>query len=169
MKAIFMPIRVVLILLITAFFFSFAPQDGRVIKHAGRSIPIFDYDELEEYLADQQAETLVVNFWATWCMPCVQELPAFEQLNKERKDLKVILVSIDFDSRVKSHVIPFLNKEKIKSEVVVMDDPDQNKWIDAISGDWSGSIPATLVIKKDRRVFHEGKMNYEELIHLLNQ
>jgi len=39
----------------------------------------------------------VINFWATWCAPCVKEMPFFEKLNRDDKNIKVILVSMDYD------------------------------------------------------------------------
>src|SRR5690242_18603794 len=57
----------------------------------------------------------VVNFWATWCGPCVKELPNFDKLQMDYKDkpLKVLLVSMDFKSKLNAAVIPFVKKRKI--------------------------------------------------------
>lgn len=108
----------------------------------------------------------VVNFWATWCKPCIEELPYFEQCNIEFKDrpVKIILTNLDFNSRVKSGVESFIEKKEIKSNVVHIMDTDPNLWINQVDTTWSGAIPATVIIKNGKKLFFkEGEMNYKEL------
>jgi thiol-disulfide isomerase/thioredoxin len=112
---------------------------------------------------DTSQTTLIVNFWATWCKPCVQELPAFDSLNTESKNYKVILVSLDFKEDIKSKVNPFLKKNHIKSECVLLDEVNGNDFIDKISKEWSGAIPATLFKNTNKKIFIEKKMRLEEL------
>lgn len=129
-------------------------------------IPFFTFDELEnKYLNQSSEEVLVLNFWATWCKPCVKELPAFEQLGAEFKDrgVEVVLVSLDFPEHVEKAVVPFIEKNGLKNEVVLLDDPDANTWIPKVSSTWSGAIPATLIIKKGQRYFYEQSFTYESL------
>jgi len=92
--------------------------------------------------------TYVINFWATWCAPCVKELPYFEKLNQKYTDkkVKVILVSQDFSKQLEKKLKPFLEKNKLQSEVLVLIDPDANSWIDKVNPAWSGAIPATVII-----------------------
>src|SRR5688572_13825498 len=87
----------------------------------------------------------VLNFWATWCKPCIQELPAFDSLTLLTKNTntKVLLVCLDFSDEINSKVIPFLKKNKIQSECVLLDEVNGNDYIDRISKDWGGAIPAT--------------------------
>ena len=89
----------------------------------------------------------VINFWATWCAPCIKEMPFLERLNKENKDVKVLLVSLDFDlDHDQSKITSFVARKKLNSEVVILDEPDPSKWIDKIDKSWSGTLPATLVL-----------------------
>ncbi|OSY87978.1 thioredoxin [Tenacibaculum holothuriorum] len=134
-------------------------------KPKNNSLAIFDYKGLQPLLEKSDNITYVVNFWATWCKPCVKELPAFEKLKKEysEKGVEVILVSLDFPNQIESSLKPFIRKEKLQSKVVVLDDPDQNNWIPKINEKWSGSIPATLIYNKDKREFFERSFTYEEL------
>ena len=109
--------------------------------------------------------TYVVNFWATWCAPCVKELPYFEKYGKEQtgKPVKLILVSLDFKSNVES-VKNLVQKKGLESEVVMLSDGKASEWIDKVSPEWSGAIPATLVIKNGKRHFYEKSYeSYEEL------
>ena len=129
-------------------------------------LKVMDYGELETYLAAQDEKILIVNFWATWCVPCVEELPYFEQATTDfaDSDLKVILVSLDFKKSVEKQLIPFINKNKLQSEVVLLSDPKMNNWINKVSSDWSGAIPATLYLSSDSKKFKEGKYaSYDEL------
>lgn len=112
-------------------------------------------------------DTLVVwNFWATWCKPCVEELPFFEQVNSEslNQPVKIILVNLDFNKDVVSSVLPFIQKKKIQAQVIHITDTDANAWINRADSHWSGAIPATIMMKNGEKVFfREGSMNYSEL------
>jgi len=126
---------------------------------------VLSFNDFEPHLHFLNDTTYLVNFWATWCTPCVDELPAFERIRKEyeRKNVKVLLVSLDFPRQLDSRLVPFLEKHGIGSEVVLLDDPDANKWIDKVDPEWSGAIPATLIYNKSSREFHEGSFTYDEL------
>lgn len=128
-------------------------------------IKVVNYDGLKPYLEKDNDTTYIVNFWATWCAPCIKELPHFEKIAQHysKEYVKVILVSLDFKNQVQSRVIPFIDKNQIKSEVMVLSDPASNIWIDKIEPKWSGSIPATLIYKKDFRVFLEQELSYNQL------
>jgi len=128
-----------------------------------QSVPIITFDELEHRLGRGGDTTFVVNLWATWCGPCVRELPYFEALDRSRA--KVLLVSLDFEEVLASKVIPFLEKKEITSEVALLEQGDPNEWIPRMSETWSGAIPATLFVNtaKDVRNFHEGSFDEGEL------
>ena len=120
------------------------------------------YDDMaQDYLNRDDGYTYVINYWATWCGPCVKELPYFEQLlaayNKQK--VRVILVSLDFPKKIDSKLIPFLNKHNIQSEVVILDDPKSNVWIDKVDPSWEGAIPVTVVYKGKKRVFWDGEFD----------
>lgn len=122
-------------------------------------------------LLHQRSDTIVVlNFWATWCKPCISELPYFEELNKNYKTskVKVILISLDFKREFETRVKPFIKKNNIASEVLLLDEPDYNSWIDKVDSTWSGAIPGTAVISKGKKVFFEKEFtSYEELENII--
>ncbi|WAC39756.1 TlpA family protein disulfide reductase [Pedobacter sp. SL55] len=134
---------------------------------ASAQVKLLTLNELEQRVANGKDTTYVVNFWATWCGPCVEELPYFEKLNNEnaKKPLKVILMSLDFKSKLKTDVIPFVAKHQIKSEVYVVNETDQQKFIDRVDQNWSGALPATLILNTNKKVrsFHERAFTYEQL------
>ena len=81
--------------------------------------------------------------------------------NLERKWF--VLISVDYRSQFTSSVIPFVNKRKLKSEVFLLDEKDQQEYIERIDPSWSGSIPASLFVKDSKRKFSEKQFTYEEL------
>jgi thiol-disulfide isomerase/thioredoxin len=117
--------------------------------------PVYtSFAELEPLLTKNNDTTYVVNFWATWCKPCIAELPYFEQLNKNfaSRPVKVLLVSLDFAKQIKTTLLPFVEQRKMQSAVAVLIDPDYNTWIDKVSRDWDGTIPFTLIYKGGKRL-----------------
>ncbi|WGK63860.1 TlpA disulfide reductase family protein [Croceiramulus getboli] len=129
------------------------------------SVPIYNFDQLEPLLQLDDDTVHVVNFWATWCKPCIKELPQFEALKSSynNQEVDVLLVSLDFKEQLESQLLPFIKKRNIKSPVVFLDDPKGNTWIPKVDPDWSGAIPATIIYKNDRAVFFERSFEEGEL------
>lgn len=129
-------------------------------------------DELEQRISKGKDTTFVVNFWATWCSPCIEELPYFEEVNKKyvKEKVKIILVSLDFQSKLESNVLPFLKRMKLASEVFILNEPNQQEFIDKVDKSWSGAIPATLFVRDagNMRRFYEREFNLKELEETLN-
>jgi thiol-disulfide isomerase/thioredoxin len=128
-----------------------------------QELQVVDYDGLEPYLNQDDNTLHVVNFWATWCAPCVKELPYFEALVSSYDNIDVLLVSLDFPNKYETKLIPFIEKYELKSKVIALDDTDQNRWIPAINESWSGAIPATLIYQGQKRKFYERSFTQEEL------
>ena len=136
------------------------------LKIYSQQVRLLTIDQLNKRIKNGQDSTYVVNFWATWCAPCIKELPHFERLSSENKGKKlaVLLVSLDFKSKLKTAVIPFIKRKKIKNEVFLLNESSPQEYIDRIDPSWSGSIPATLFIKGDKRKFVESEFTYEQLL-----
>lgn len=122
-------------------------------------------DDLNKRITNRTDTIYIINFWATWCVPCIKELPAFEKLNQEYKDekFKMLLVSLDFKSDVDSSLLPFIKKQKLQTEVLLLDEDDPDIFINKIDSSWSGTIPATLIIKNGKKKFFEKNFTLEEL------
>lgn len=137
----------------------------KVYKSEDRSIASYNFDEFEKFLNKKNDTTYVINFWATWCRPCVAELPYFFQLEEELKNEKVhfIFVSLDFPKSVDGKLLPYLKEKGIDSHVVLLDDPDANSWIPKVSGGWQGSIPATVIYNSTGDSFFEQSFHYNSL------
>jgi thiol-disulfide isomerase/thioredoxin len=136
-----------------------------VMEEDGVKVGLHVYDRFKPYLEAKNDTIYIVNFWATWCKPCVEELHHFEELYQVYKDKKVrlILVSLDFEDKVKSKLIPYINRNKLKGEVIVLRQKGMNDWIDKIDPSWSGALPATIIYNKDKRAFFEQSFDYKEL------
>lgn len=129
------------------------------------------FAHLQELMQPNPDTVRVINFWATTCRPCIEELPDFERLHREygtakegAKPLQVVFVSLDFKRDVESNVIPFVKKRGFTARCIFLGAPKSTE-IDAVDSTWTGSMPATLMLgtKAGQRMFFEKKMHYEEL------
>ena len=136
-----------------------------------QEVEVMKFDDLEKIMNEKHAKVKILNFWATFCRPCVVEMPFFEEAAiKFEKDIDLIFVSLDFAENVENKVKPFLTKKNIHSRVILLDDIDYNSWIDKVSPSWSGAIPATLIIDKTgEKFFFEQIFEKEELESLINK
>ena len=141
------------------------------VQSSAQSVREIDSDALEALSSNINDTTYVVNFWATWCSPCVKEIGYFEELHRQyaSTNTKVILVSLDFPNQIEKRVIPFLKEKNITAEVLLVTDLDYNSWIDRIDPSWSGALPATLIYNRKRRVFLEKELSRNELFNHVTQ
>lgn len=140
------------------------------IQSAPAQTPVVRFDRIEKILQTPSDKIQVINFWATWCAPCVKELPFFEKLQEERPDqIKVTLISLDFEDNKLDRVNSFVTRKKMKTEVLLLDDLDYDSWIRKVDSAWSGAIPATLVIntRTGRRKFVEKELLEGDLEKLI--
>jgi thiol-disulfide isomerase/thioredoxin len=127
-------------------------------------LEVYDFQGIKHFLHQSDEKVYVVNFWATWCAPCVKELPYFEQLQENYKtNIEVLLISLDFPNQLESKLKPFLEKKQIKSKVIVLDDVDMNAWIPKIDSNWDGAIPVTLIYNSKKRQFYAQSFTYDQL------
>jgi thiol-disulfide isomerase/thioredoxin len=138
-----------------------------------QQVAVIKFPELQKRLAQPTDTTYVVNFWATWCGPCVKELPGFEQLRAANagKKVKVLLVSMDYASQVDKKVKPFVKQRGLKSEVLLLNESDPNTWMDKLDAKWSGALPFTLIVnnKTKQRATFEQELSQAELTAALQK
>lgn len=134
-----------------------APEKGKV--------EIIKIEGLQSLLNENNHKLHVINFWATWCKPCVKELPQFKALAEDHPEITISLVSLDFVQDLDTKVLPFLEKKNIDLRVLLIDELDYNLWIDMVDPSWSGAIPATVIIEPEtgRRKFLEKEFENDEL------
>jgi thiol-disulfide isomerase/thioredoxin len=130
---------------------------------SAQNVEIIKFADLDK-LMQKNDGIYVINFWASWCRPCVTEMPYFETLaNKFRlNNVKVVFISLDFKRDLES-VKKFVEDKKISSPVYLLDEPDYDSWIDKINTKWSGAIPATLIIQRSKKEFYEQTFDYQIL------
>lgn len=128
---------------------------------------IINVADLQKLMSDESTKIHIINFWATWCGPCVKEIPFFEKITAQgRHDVKVTLVSLDLDLDPNPEkVYRFVSLKKLKSDVVLLDEADPNSWINKIDNEWSGALPATILINHQTgkkkflgKALHEGEL-----------
>ena len=146
-------------LILSVFFFS----AFGVLK--AQDVHRINFNSLDAILHSESDTTYVINFWATWCKPCVEELPAFEKLNAESKGkkIKIILISMDMQREIDTKLKPFILKNNMHSTIWWLSAVNANDWIDKVSPEWSGAVPATVIYKNQKKRFFEKSFSYQEL------
>lgn len=137
-----------------------APANAQVVR----------LEALKEIINKPTGMTRVINFWATWCAPCIKEIPLFEQLDAERDDVEVYLVSMDLDlDPDPAKVYRFMERRGIRSTVLLLNETDPNTWIDQIDPSWSGALPATLIVNPatGKRIFVEKQLHNGDLQRMI--
>ncbi|WP_276135246.1 TlpA family protein disulfide reductase [Polluticoccus soli] len=137
-----------------------------------QNIPEFKVDDLLKRYSS--ADTLyIVNFFATWCGPCMKEMPEFDHMADAYKDkpVKVLLVSVDFPKDYPKKLVAFAKKRKLQHELMWLNESDANYFIPKIDNRWQGSIPATLIVnnKTEYKNFFEGMISAKQLQVLIDK
>ncbi len=145
---------------------------GTISTAYSQQIEYIKVPDLEKILGNTDNKLYVINFWATWCAPCVAELPSFQKVSGDydKSRVRFIFISLDFPSQIEKQLIPFLKKNKIDQEVAVMMETDANLWIDKVDPSWQGNIPSTLFFNNARkiRLFHPEALDEQGLRKLIN-
>jgi thiol-disulfide isomerase/thioredoxin len=131
-----------------------------------QKINLITIDQLNNRIKNGEDTTYIINFWATWCVPCVKEMPALEKFeqNFKTEKIKLLLISVNFRSELSTAVLPFVKSQNIKSEIFLLDEKDPQEYIDRIDSSWSGAIPSTLFIKNEKRIFFEKDLTYDDIV-----
>jgi thiol-disulfide isomerase/thioredoxin len=128
--------------------------------------------QLQDIYNQTNDTTYVVNFWATWCGPCVMEMPALIQFYETHKNsnVKLLLISLD-QPKFEKHVNSFVTKNKIEAPVYILDAGKSFDWLPQIDQRWEGSIPATLVVNSGKKIqqFYETPLQPGQLDYLLKK
>ena len=140
---------------------------------AQNTVEVIKYQDLEKIITTPSQYHKIINFWATWCKPCIKELPYFENITSTSSpdDIRVYLVSLDLVENLESKVLPFVEKKNLRSTILLLDEVDFNDIINDIHSDWSGAIPATLMVnaKTNERFFYEKEFHEGELESIIKQ
>jgi len=129
-----------------------------------QNVKTIDEKGVKSLIENRDGRPLLINFWATWCIPCVEEFPDIVKLAKKYKDVDFVGVSLDHPDEIKSKIEPFLKKMKAPFVNFVAKFKDDQVLIDMINKNWNGAIPATAIYNgKGKQVsFHPKKKTYSE-------
>ncbi|MEP7271598.1 MAG: redoxin domain-containing protein [Acidobacteriota bacterium] len=105
-------------------------------------------------LEEGRGKVLLINFWATWCSPCVAEFPEFVAFDEKyrAKGLRVVGISADEVSDLESKVVPFVTEMKVRFDIFVQDVEDPQIMIDLIDKKWEGALPATFIYDRQGKL-----------------
>jgi thiol-disulfide isomerase/thioredoxin len=109
---------------------------------------------------------LLINFWATWCIPCREEFPDLVRIDDEyRGKIDFITVSLDFIEELDAAVPKFLSEMKAEMPAYLLTSADENTLISSIAKDWSGALPFTILYNEKGEITYlrQGKVNHETL------
>lgn len=138
-----------------------------------QDIAAYKAEDLMKRIKTNKDTLYIVNFWATWCGPCIKELPEFDEFAEryKGKPVKVLLVSMDFEDDYPEKIQKFIKKKDLMHEVAWLNETNANKFIPKIANEWQGSIPATLIIykKNSYRNFYEGMIKAEQITPLIDK
>jgi thiol-disulfide isomerase/thioredoxin len=150
-----------------------------IILHLTTSRAICQQAELAEWprieglLRQENDSITVLNFWATWCKPCVAEIPHFEKVRKEfeGRPILFIYISLDFAEEKEKRLDPFVARKMPGARVWLLTETDYNRWISLIDPNWSGSLPATLIYNHStkKRIFADAELSEDKLKSYIKQ
>ncbi len=123
-------------------------------------------DELNDFIKNREGRVLLINIWATWCVPCKEEFPDLIKISKKYGEkIELVGISIDYPDEVESKIIPFLNKFQPSFNNYVNVENDTERFINNLNPEWSGAIPATFFYDSEGKqfLFYEGKMSFKEI------
>ncbi|MEI6945754.1 TlpA disulfide reductase family protein [Paraflavisolibacter sp. H34] len=130
-----------------------------------QEVPVWKIGKLEQHLKTAD-KPIIVNFWATFCKPCVEELPYFLKLAKkyDNAGLQLLLVSLDF-SEAHPKARMYALKHNFAERMVLLDETNADLFCPKVDSSWSGAIPASLFLnnKTGYRKFYEAQMSPERL------
>ncbi len=142
--------------------FSLLFISGTVFSNAeGQEIPKWKISDVAAYIKNSD-KPIVVNFWATYCKPCIGEIPHFQKLVRqyEKDSVQLLLVSLDMPEMYPGQIKTFADKLNITAPVVFLDETNADIFCPVIDEKWSGAIPASLFVnnKTGYRKFFEKEM-----------
>jgi peroxiredoxin len=121
---------------------------------------------VKKLAANDSKKLRLVNVWATWCGPCVIELPELVEMNRmyRKRDFEMITISID-DIEKKDRALEKLKDLKVATKNYIYTGDNQDKFIEALDPKWEGPVPQTLLIAPGGKVIyrHNGEIDALEL------
>ena len=128
-------------------------------------VSINNVNDIASIKNENKGKVFAINFWASWCKPCVNEFPALVKLNKNYKgdSFNLIFISLDFKEEVSTKLIPFLQNSGVDYTSYYLETNRPEEIMDYLNKKWDGGIPATFIFDKSGNLqnFILGERDYE--------
>jgi thiol-disulfide isomerase/thioredoxin len=128
-------------------------------------ISINNVNDIVNIKNQNAGKVFAINFWASWCKPCVNEFPALVKLNKNynSRNFNLIFISLDFKEEVSTKLLPFLKINDVDYTTYYLDTNSPEEIMDYLNKKWDGGIPATFIFDKSGKLqnFILGEHSYE--------
>jgi thiol-disulfide isomerase/thioredoxin len=132
-----------------------------------QTIKTIDAKGLSALISERKGKVLLLNIWATWCVPCREEFPDLVMLSNDLRgtNAEVVAVSVDYPDETAQKIAPFVKKMKTPFRVYVADFPSQDDFINSFDKEWSGAVPVTFIYDKHgkQQKYLLGKQSYAQL------
>jgi len=105
---------------------------------------------LKKAVAAQKGKVVLVNLWATWCGPCVEEFPDLVKLDEKYRSKGLVVLGGSMDEpRDGDKVVEFVTKQKAGFPVYLRKGGDVDSFVDALDKNWTGAVPTTLLFDRN--------------------
>ena len=154
------------------FFFVFISSFITGQSFDSTDIKSIDQNELNSLIKNREGKLLLINIWATWCVPCREEFPDLVKLSQLYQDeLDLVAISVDFIEDIETKIEPFLKQNKVEFPVYLNGFKNDEQLINYFSKAWNGAIPATFIYNQQGRKakFLEGKHSIKSFSSLIEK
>lgn len=129
-----------------------------------QTVETIDKQKLRSLITERNNKPLLLNIWATWCKPCVEEFPDIIRMSREYKEIDVVAISADYPDEIEDKILPFLRTMKVPFKVYVADFADQDEFFSMFDDRWGGEIPATFIYDHNGKQTHflKGKQTFAD-------
>jgi len=149
----------------------------KIMEDTSRFMTLTDFEEFEAVLATEKGNVLLVNIWATWCKPCVHEMPGLEKLhqNYQGKGVKVVTLSLDEVAKADSLVVPYWDSMHFSMDNYLIATPDQGSFVNKIDPLWIGLLPTSFIFNPEGKKIETvtGALSYnsfeKKVLKVLNE
>lgn len=131
-----------------------------------QDIKVVKIETLKKEYIKPNDTTYIINFFATWCGPCIQEMPVINKFYQSTKDKKIQLIFVSLDGGIApAKLTKFIKKQKMEAPVFILNESSDFSWLSYIDQRWQGGIPATMVVNSEKKVkaFFETPMENGQL------
>ena len=144
-----------------------------LLFHVAPGQPVADQltplNEFRSLLEAPATRIQVFNFWATWCAPCVKELPMIDAFASANPDIEVILVNVEGTADPFNKVADFARRKKLQTRIILLNTQDSGNWTTRIEKSWKNALPVTIIRNggNKKRIFRDRALSPGELEELV--